>query len=1112
MDTASDNTEPSAADNLKSLVQECGVSPHNLSELLQELPPRGDLDILIDYYFTSINWTRYPVSEKDFRAGYASVCAHGHDGIGATNPNDVRFLPLLFVVLAISVRLAPEHIAGDARTRRVKSLRYYWSSRRSLLIAAAIQPDSLEMVLTRLLSARFLTFDRRITECWSQLGAAVRTAQALGLHRDGSTMKMDRLQIEYRRRVWSYLYHADRSYALVLGRPNSIQDDYTSTRLPSNIDDDSSGAYSQEPSSLTHPTPMTFVILRHQLASIIGRIVHHFQQVRERSHYSEVLTLDDELMNFIRNLPPHFSLKPNKSLDEKAKYIPVHRFLLVTEVLFIRISLHRPYLLRRSERYAPSRTACFDSAMTDYEVRKAFRESIPKETRDSLSNAYREFQTAMISGIYCVLEPRGRHAGAMHAILDGFMREHEGMVEMDETTRRELKTIEFLKFKASQAEQAEKPRRLIIDDNTSGTEQQAQLLLDLQQSVTNHARPLSTGVVDASRSPPSHQNFQHSPTFQRLHHIPHGDHINSPMASGSPNTEDENSAQSLLDHWCNTVSNAPIDAATGAMSWGGADFSGWVGTTSTTGGDPRLFGNLDGSDWNYWEALLEAAAAKARQLVKQNATKGDVKSARILAKEIVRCNKQKDRLSVSKARLGSISNQLAQQLALIKVTGTLQKSTEIMKHSNALIRLPQISQAMREMSMEMVKAGVMEEMVEDTLNIEEDDELEEEADAEVDKVLFELTKGKMGEAGTVSTELPSFSRFASSSSPTAAFAGQKNSNGKYAVTLIPGDGIGPEISQSIKDIYVAANVPIEWEEVSVTPVLKGGKTVIPDSAIQSVKKNTVALKGPLATPIGKGHVSLNLTLRRTFNLFANVRPCVSIKGFKTPYDDVNTVLIRENTEGEYSGIEHEVIDGVVQSIKLITWDASERVARYAFNYARSSGRNRVTAVHKANIMKMSDGMFLSACREVSKEFPDVAYDEDLLDRVCLNIVTNPKPYSDRVMVMPNLYGDILSDMCAGLIGGLGLTPSGNIGRDASIFEAVHGSAPDIAGKGLANPTALLLSSLMMLRHMRLNEYADKIENAALSTIAEGKTITGDLGGKATTTEYTAAIIEKLRKA
>jgi len=351
--------------------------------------------------------------------------------------------------------------------------------------------------------------------------------------------------------------------------------------------------------------------------------------------------------------------------------------------------------------------------------------------------------------------------------------------------------------------------------------------------------------------------------------------------------------------------------------------------------------------------------------------------------------------------------------------------------------------------------------------------------------------------------------YATGVGPTAAFTGKKNAEGKYSVTLIPGDGIGPEISESIKEIYTAAKVPIVWEEVSVAPILKNGKTAIPDEAIASVRKNTVALKGPLATPIGKGHVSLNLTLRRTFSLFANVRPCVSIKGYRTPYDNVNTVLIRENTEGEYSGIEHEVVDGVVQSIKLITREASERVARYAFHYAQTQNRPRVTAVHKANIMKLSDGLFLDACREVSKDFPNIKYDEDLLDRVCLQVVKDPAPYSERVMVMPNLYGDILSDMCAGLIGGLGLTPSGNIGKDASIFEAVHGSAPDIAGKGLANPTALLLSSMMMLRHMSLDGFAKKIEDAALSTIAQGKHITGDLGGKATTQEYTEAIIRNL---
>ncbi|KAG2234794.1 isocitrate dehydrogenase, NAD-dependent [Thamnidium elegans] len=344
---------------------------------------------------------------------------------------------------------------------------------------------------------------------------------------------------------------------------------------------------------------------------------------------------------------------------------------------------------------------------------------------------------------------------------------------------------------------------------------------------------------------------------------------------------------------------------------------------------------------------------------------------------------------------------------------------------------------------------------------------------------------------------------------TEAFNAEKNADGNYTVTLIPGDGIGPEISRSVKAIFAAANTPIEWEEVDVTPTIKDGKVSIPEEAIQSVRKSTVALKGPLATPIGKGHVSLNLTLRRTFNLYANVRPCRSIQGYKTPYDDVDTVLIRENTEGEYSGIEHEVVDGVVQSIKLITREASERVARYAFAYAESIGRDRVTAVHKANIMKLADGLFLQVCKEVSQDFPHIKFDDILLDRACLNITADPSIFADTVMVMPNLYGDILSDMGAGLIGGLGLTPSGNIGRDASIFEAVHGTAPDIAGQDKANSTALLLSGIMMLRHMRLYEQADNIEKAVFDTIAEGKTLTGDLGGKSSLTEYTSAIISRL---
>lgn len=217
-----------------------------------------------------------------------------------------------------------------------------------------------------------------------------------------------------------------------------------------------------------------------------------------------------------------------------------------------------------------------------------------------------------------------------------------------------------------------------------------------------------------------------------------------------------------------------------------------------------------------------------------------------------------------------------------------------------------------------------------------------------------------------------------------------------------------------------------------------------------------------------------------------MRPCKSIAGYKTPYDNVDTVLIRENTEGEYSGIEHVVVDGVVQSIKLITRDASERVLRFAFQYAEETGRRKVRAVHKATIMKMSDGLFLNTARELSKEYPSVEFDAELLDNTCLKMVTDPVPYNDKVLVMPNLYGDILSDMCAGLIGGLGLTPSGNIGDECSIFEAVHGSAPDIAGKGLANPTALLLSSMMMLQHMGLTEHADRIQTAIFKVLAEGK--------------------------
>ncbi|KRY48476.1 putative isocitrate dehydrogenase [NAD] subunit alpha, mitochondrial, partial [Trichinella britovi] len=352
------------------------------------------------------------------------------------------------------------------------------------------------------------------------------------------------------------------------------------------------------------------------------------------------------------------------------------------------------------------------------------------------------------------------------------------------------------------------------------------------------------------------------------------------------------------------------------------------------------------------------------------------------------------------------------------------------------------------------------------------------------------------------------------------------------VTLIPGDGIGPEISSSVQTIFKVAEVPIEWEVVDVTPVKgRDGTWKIPSKCIESIRQTKIGLKGPLATPVGKGHRSLNLAVRkweqhwsnklsahssckicfsREFNLFANVRPCRSIEGFTTLYDKVDIVTIRENTEGEYSGIEHEIIDGVVQSIKLITKEASYRIAKFAFEFARKNNRKTVTAVHKANIMRMSDGLFLRTCREVGEQYDGIKFHEAYLDTVCLNLVQDPTQFD--VLVMPNLYGDIVSDLCAGLIGGLGVTPSGNIGNEAAIFESVHGTAPDIAGHDKANPTALLLSSVMMLRHMNMHDKASLIERSCLDTIREGKVLTADLGGTAKCSEFTDEICSKIRNA
>ncbi|CAF0733999.1 unnamed protein product [Adineta ricciae] len=342
-----------------------------------------------------------------------------------------------------------------------------------------------------------------------------------------------------------------------------------------------------------------------------------------------------------------------------------------------------------------------------------------------------------------------------------------------------------------------------------------------------------------------------------------------------------------------------------------------------------------------------------------------------------------------------------------------------------------------------------------------------------------------------STSLPLF---------TDANTTTPSSDTQRTVTLIPGDGIGPEISNSVQRIFEAAEVPLNWESVDVTPVKSAdGKFRIPARAIESVTKNRIGLKGPLATPVGKGHQSLNLALRKQFNLFANVRPCKTLEGYNTPYTNVDLVTIRENTEGEYSGIEHTIVPGVVQSIKLITEHASLRVCEYAFLYAKQNKREKVTVVHKANIMRLSDGLFLKNARDVAEKYPEIKFEEMYLDTVCLKMVQDPTQFD--CLVMPNLYGDILSDLCAGLIGGLGLTPSGNIGEEgAAIFEAVHGTAPDIAGQDKANPTALLLSSVMMLRHLQMVDKADRIEKACFDTIKEGKVLTGDLGGKSKCSE------------
>jgi isocitrate dehydrogenase (NAD+) len=330
----------------------------------------------------------------------------------------------------------------------------------------------------------------------------------------------------------------------------------------------------------------------------------------------------------------------------------------------------------------------------------------------------------------------------------------------------------------------------------------------------------------------------------------------------------------------------------------------------------------------------------------------------------------------------------------------------------------------------------------------------------------------------------------------------------YTVTLIPGDGIGPEVVAAAVRVLTATGVEFQWEtQVAGASAIGEHGTALPPKVLDSVRRNKVAFKGPTETPVGTGHRSVNVELRKTLDLYANLRPVQTMPGVKSRYTDVDLVIVRENTEDLYSGLEHVVVPGVVESIKIITEKASTRIAKYAFAYARSHGRKRITAVHKANIMKLSDGLFLDCCRAVAKSYPEVTYDEMIVDNTCMQLVLDPTRFD--MLLLENLYGDIVSDLCAGFIGGLGLAPGANIGDEAALFEAVHGSAPDIAGKNLANPMALILSGAMMLDHLGEQQAADRVRNAVHAVLKEGQKLTRDLGGTAGTTEIAEAIATKM---
>jgi isocitrate dehydrogenase (NAD+) len=334
---------------------------------------------------------------------------------------------------------------------------------------------------------------------------------------------------------------------------------------------------------------------------------------------------------------------------------------------------------------------------------------------------------------------------------------------------------------------------------------------------------------------------------------------------------------------------------------------------------------------------------------------------------------------------------------------------------------------------------------------------------------------------------------------------------KHKVTLLPGEGIGPEVSAAVRRILEASGVQIEWEVFDAraqnTDTATTGVGVLNDAALESVRRNRVALKGPMATAIAGGARSVNVALRKSLDLYANLRPVKNLPGVKSHFENVDVVIVRENTEDLYSGLEHEVVPGVVESLKIITEKASTRIAKFAFEYARKTSRKKIHAIHKANIMKMSDGLFLKSVRAVAEKYADIEYKELIVDNACMQIVIDPQQFD--ILLLPNLYGDVMSDLAAGLVGGLGVVPSGNIGEQGAIFEAVHGTAPDIAGKGVANPTALLMSSILMLNYIGEAYTADRVEQALWKVYREGKHLTRDLGGKASTDEFADGVIAAL---